>query len=234
MQLKECLAEASRECRSWLCDTTLCTCQLSCETREEVVLCLLWSQDRYWRQHAECVSREEDNVLSLWACALAVNLLSNLLNVVDRIRYTSVLSNALVSEVNLAVSSYCNVLQQSVALDSTIDIRLVLLRKVDNLSIAATLEVEDTFVVPTVLVVTDEQTLWIGRKSCLTCARQTEEDSGILTFHIGVSRAVHRSDTIEWEEVVHHREHTLLHLTAVPCVDDNLLAACSVECYTSL
>ena len=29
--------------------------------------------------------------------------------------------------------------------------------------------------------------------------------------------------------VVHHGEHTLLHLSAVPGVDDNLLAACDVE-----
>ena len=53
VQLEECLAEASREGRSGLCDATLCTSQLSCETREEVVLRLLRSQDRYGRQHAE-------------------------------------------------------------------------------------------------------------------------------------------------------------------------------------
>ena len=45
---------------------------------------------------------------------------------------------------------------------------------------------------------------------------------------------MHRSDALQREVVVHHREHTLLHLTTVPCVDDNLLAACCVECYTSL
>ena len=51
VQLEECLTEASRECRSGLSNTTLCTSQLSCETREEVVLGLLWSQDRYGRQY---------------------------------------------------------------------------------------------------------------------------------------------------------------------------------------
>ena len=56
VQLQECLAEASRECWSRLCDTALCTCQLSCEAREEVVLSLLWSQDRYWRQYTKCIS----------------------------------------------------------------------------------------------------------------------------------------------------------------------------------
>ena len=56
VQLEECLAEASREGWSGLCDTALCTSQLSCETRQEVILGLLWSEDRYWRQYTECVS----------------------------------------------------------------------------------------------------------------------------------------------------------------------------------
>ncbi len=51
-----------------------------------------------------------------------------------------------------------------------------------------------------------------------------EEDCCVLTFHICVSRAVHGSDALEGEEVVLHGEHSLLHLTAVPCVEDNLLA----------
>ena len=36
------------------------------------------------------------------------------------------------------------------------------------------------------------------------------------------------------EVVVHHGEDTLLHLAAVPCVDDDLLAACDVESSSSL
>ena len=59
---------------------------------------------------------------------------------VDRIAYTSILSYALVSEVDLAVSSNCYVLQKSVALDSTVDVGLVLLAQVDDLSIAAAFE----------------------------------------------------------------------------------------------
>ena len=84
------------------------------------------------------------------------------------------------------------------------------------------------------LVITNQQTLRIGRKSGLTCTRQTEEDSGVLTLHIGVGRAVHRSDTLQRQIVVQHREHTLLHLTTVPGVDDALLTSSSVEGYTSL
>ena len=234
MQLEECLTEASREGRSRLSDATLCTSQLSGEAREEVVLGLLGSQDRYWGQYAEGVSRQEDNVLSVRTCALAIDLLGNLLDVVDRIAYTGVLCYALVSEVNLTVSSNCYVLQQCVALDGTIDVGLVLLAQVDNLCIAATLEVEYALVVPSVLVVADEQTLRVGRQSGLAGSRESEEDGGVLSFHVGVGRAVHRSNTLQRQVVVLHREHTLLHLTAIPCIDDNLLAACGVEGHAGL
>ena len=45
---------------------------------------------------------------------------------------------------------------------------------------------------------------------------------------------MHRCDTAERVKVVHHREHTLLHLTAVPRVDDHLLSARQVEDYSRL
>ena len=148
---------------------------------------------------------------------------------VDRIRNTSILSYALVFKVNLTVLVNSYVLEKSITSDRTVDVWLRLLVKVDNLCVATTLIVEDTIVIPTVLVITDELTLWIGRESCLTCTRKTEEDSCVLAVHVSVSRAVHRSDTLQWQEVVHHREHTLLHLTTIPCVDDNLLLRSNVE-----
>ena len=71
---------------------------------------------------------------------------------VDRVRNTCVLCNGLISEVDLAVFSNCNVLEKSVSLDCAIDVRLILLGEVDNLSIAAAFEVEYAFIIPTVLV----------------------------------------------------------------------------------
>ncbi len=81
---------------------------------------------------------------------------------VDRIRYTSVLGYALVLEVDLAFSVNGNVLKKSVTSDGVVDVGLALLVEVDNLGVAAALEVEDTVVVPSVLVVTDKQTLGVG------------------------------------------------------------------------
>ena len=110
---------------------------------------------------------------------------------VNRIGNTCVLCNLLVSEVDLAVVCNCNVLKKSISLDCVVDVRLVLLGEVDNLSIAAALEIEDAVVIPTVLVVTDEESLRICGKCCLTCTGKTEEDCCVLTFHVCVSRAVH-------------------------------------------
>jgi hypothetical protein len=79
--------------------------------------------------------------------------------VVDRIRYTSILGNSLICEVNLTILSYSYVLEESVTCDSTVDVWLRLLVEVDNLSVATTFEVEHTLVVPSVLIVTDQLTL---------------------------------------------------------------------------
>ena len=153
---------------------------------------------------------------------------------VDRIRYTSILGNGLIVEINLAVSINGYVLKQRISLDCVVDVGLGILVQVDNLSVASTFEVEYAVVIPTVLVITDQQTLRIGRQSGLTGSGQTEEDSGVLTVHIGVCGAVHGSDTLQRQEVVHHGEHTLLHFSAVPCIHNNLLTAGNIESYTSL
>jgi hypothetical protein len=80
-----------------------------------------------------------------------------------------------------------------------------------------------------VFVVADELALRVGGEGCFTRTGEAEEDGGAGFFHVGVGRAVHGGDALERVVVVHHGEHTLLHFAAVPCVDDNLLAAGDVE-----
>ena len=87
---------------------------------------------------------------------------------IDRVRNAGVLGYALVVEVDFSVLIYSNVLEESVALDSVVDIRLAFLVELDNLSVAATLVVEYALIVPAVLVVTDKHTLRVGRKGSLT------------------------------------------------------------------
>ena len=86
----------------------------------------------------------------------------DVLDVVNRIRNAGVLGYALVSEVDLAVLVNGYVLEQGVACDSVVDVRLAVLVEVDDLSVASALVVEHAVVIPSVLVITDEQTLRIG------------------------------------------------------------------------
>ena len=110
MQFKESLSEACGESRCGLGDTALCTRKLSCKSGQEVVLCLLRSQDGYRRKYAECVCGKEDN---FFCGRSGGNRTYNLLDVVDRIGNTGVLGNALIVEIDLAVSVYGNVLKDA-------------------------------------------------------------------------------------------------------------------------
>jgi len=80
-----------------------------------------------------------------------------------------------------------------------------------------------------VLVVADQQALRIRGEGGLASAGQAEEDGGVLAVEIGVGGAVHGGDALERQIVVHHGEHALFHLAAVPGVEDDLLTAGNVE-----
>ena len=86
-----------------------------------------------------------------------------------------------IREGDILTGTVIDVNEEGVTLDGVVDIRLGFFIKVDNFSVAAALEVEYSVVVPAVLVITDEETLRVGRKSGLSGTGQTEEDSGILT-----------------------------------------------------
>ena len=171
MQFQECLTEASGEGRGRLGDAALGASQLSSEAGQEVVLGLLRSQDGNRRQYAECVSRQEDNVL---CCRCRGYRAYDVFDMVDRVRYTGVLGDTLVSEINLAFCINGYVLQQSVALDCIVDIRLGFLIQVDNLCIAAALEVEYAVVIPAMLVVADQQTLRVSVRVRAVCRCRTD------------------------------------------------------------
>ena len=79
------------------------------------------------------------------------------------------------------------------------------------------------------LIVADQQTLGIGGQSGLAGAAQAEEQGGVLAVHVGVGGAVHGGDALQGQVVVHHGEHALLHLAAVPGVEDDLLTGGDVE-----
>ena len=98
------------------------------------------------------------------------NRANDVLDVIDRIRNTSILGYALICKVNLAFRINSNVFEKCVAVNCVVDVRFCILVKIDNLCIATAFEVKHAVVVPSVFVVADKLTFRIGRKSCLTCS----------------------------------------------------------------
>ena len=105
--------------------------------------------------------------------------------------YTGVLGYALVIEIDLALCIQSNIFKQSITADGIVDIWLRLLIQVDYLCVAAAFEVEYSVVIPAVLIITNQQSLWICGQSGLSSAGQAKEDSGIFTIHISICGTVH-------------------------------------------
>ena len=225
-EFEERLTEASREGGGGLGYSALGARKFSGEAGQEVVLSLLGGKDRNGRKYSERVRRKEDDVLRRGSGRNGAN---DVFDVVDRVGNAGVLGDAFVRKVDLAVFVEGYVLQKRVATYSVVNIGFGILIEVDNLRVAAALEVEHAVVVPAVLVVADKKAFGVGGKGGFACSGKSEEDSGVFAVHIGVGRAMHRSDALKRQVVVHHREHTFLHFAAVPGVYDNLFARSNVE-----
>ena len=83
-------------------------------------------------------------------------------------------------------------------------------------------------------VVADKQTFGVGGEGGLARATEAEEDGSVLAFHVGIGGAVHGGNALQGQVVVHHAEHALLHLAAVPSVEDYLLTAGDIEGHAGL
>ena len=181
MQLEESLTEASRESRGRLGDAALGSRELCRKAGQEVILGLLRRQNGDRRQYAKRIRREENDILR---CRSVGNRLYNLLDMIDRIGNTGILRDTLVGEINLTICIDRDILEECVAADCIVDVRLGFLVEVDDLGIASALKVEDAGIIPAVLVIADQKTLRIGRERGLTGARETKEHSRVLAVHI--------------------------------------------------
>mmetsp|Transcript_92923 Transcript_92923/g.265268 ORF Transcript_92923/g.265268 Transcript_92923/m.265268 type:complete len:489 (-) Transcript_92923:32-1498(-) len=209
-------AEARREGRLRLGHASLGARDLGRVARQKLVHGLAAVKLGDWREDAERVAGEEDNVLRVAArrARLVVR------DVVDRVRDAAVLGLLDVEIVRGAVGVEVDVLEHGVALDGAVDVGLGLLRQVDGLGVATTLKVEGTIVIPAVLVVTDQVAVRVGREGGLASAREAEEEGGVAVL-ANVGRAVHGHDPLKREPVVHQREDSLLVLAAVPGAEDD-------------
>ena len=92
--------------------------------------------------------------------------------------------------------------------------------EVDELGVAAELEIGDAVLVPAVLVVAQQGAVRVGRQRGLAGAGKTQEqgDAAVRTL---VGRGVQRQDARFGQQVVHHGKHQFLDAAHVGRTDDN-------------
>ena len=162
MEFEERLSEARGERRRRFGDAALRTREFRREAREEVVLRLLRRQDRDGRQHAECIGREENDMLCMRTRRLLRNLAQHdVLDVINRIGDARVLRHRLICKIHTPRKIDRHILEECVTANGVVDVGLRLGVEVDDLRVAAALIVEDALIVPAVLVVTDQEALRI-------------------------------------------------------------------------
>ena len=176
VQRQERISEAGRESGLGLRHPALSARNLGRVAREEVVHGLTSAQTRDRREHTEGVRRQKDDVLGVAAhgSLLVVG------DVVDGVGHARVLRFMDIKIVNsFRHGVHSDILEQSISLDGAEDIRLRLLRQIDGFGVTASFKIEDAVIVPSVLVVSDEEAVGIRGESGLTGAGQTEEQSGV-------------------------------------------------------
>ena len=181
IQRHESTSETRREVGNRLLDATLSTSDLSSVSTEEVIHGLLSGQLADRRQHTISITCQEDDGLRM-TCHTVLLVVGN---VIDRISHTTILSLAHIIKVKRTIRTNHHILQQSISLNGIPNIRLLLLRQIDRLGITTTLEVENTIIIPSMFIITNEESLRICRQCSLSSTRQTKEQSTVsILTHI--------------------------------------------------
>ena len=109
-----------------------------------------------------------------------------------------------------------------------VDLRLGLLRQLDDLGVAAALEIEDAVRRPAMFIVADEGARRIGRERGLAGAGQAEEH-GAVAIGSDIGGAMHRHHALFRQQVVEDGEDRLLHLAGIMRAADEDEAVGEVE-----
>ena len=157
-------------------------------TSQEVIASLLRSELAHRGKHTEGIAGQHDNVRGL-----AVNNTRNLSvrDIFNWVCTTGILRDADVLVVGSAVQWIVDdVLEDAAVLDGVENIGFLLSGQVNALGVASTFDVKDTRVRPDMLIVSDEQTVGVGRKGGLSGTRKTEEESDVTLLDADVGGRV--------------------------------------------
>ena len=132
--------------------------------------------------------------------------------------------------VGLAVLVEHHVFANGAKTDGVEDLGLVEGVQALAFGVAATLDVEDAHVGPTVLVVADQQARGVGRKRGLARAGQAKEHGSLVRDGIHAGRAVHGQHVIlDGQQIVHDAKDRLFNLAGVAGAGDQNHALLEVD-----
>ena len=152
MQGKEGRAEARRKGRLRFGNAAFCSGQFAGISGEEVVHRLIRRKDRYRRQNAVSVRRQENNFLGSRSFG---DRLNDVFDVIDRVGNTSVFSSWCVTEIYFSGFIYDDVFQKGVFSNGVVNIRFAVFIQIDDFGITAAFVIENAFIIPAVFVVAD-------------------------------------------------------------------------------
>lgn len=179
---------AGGESRDWLQDTVFGTRSLRGVASQEMIAGLFRSETRDRRKDTKCIAGEHNDVARLAFDDTGDLCIRDVFNGVGA---AGVFCDADVIVIGCTGSGIVdNIFEDGAVLDGIIDIRLLLSGEVDALGVAATLNVKDTGVGPDVLVITNEETVGVGRECGLTGPRETEEEGDVIVLLADISRGV--------------------------------------------
>lgn len=177
MPNKERLPKASREGGSGLTNSLLGTSNLGSISTNKVVHSLSSIELAHGRKHTKRVTSQHDNVLGMPSHARNPGVRDKL----DWIGTPGVLGDRAVVKVDFTGDVVNNdVLKDTAKLDCIKDLGFLVSGEINALGVTSTLNVEDSVISPAVLIITNEVSMDVSRKSCLACARQTKEKSNII------------------------------------------------------
>lgn len=206
VQGQEGLCEARGEGCLWLGDTLLSSSHLRGVTTDEVEHGLLAVELRDWWEDTAGVAGEKDDVG--WVVVGDTRDLG-VLDVFDGVCAAGVLCEGgvvVVDSSGLWVEN--NILQDGSELDGVENVGLCLGRETNALSVAASLDVENTPVTPAVLVVSDQSTLRVRREGGLASTGKTEEDGHVAILTLVGGRVKSQHVVLDRHLVEEHGEDT--------------------------
>ena len=182
----------------------------------EVVGGLLWRESGNGWKHAKSVAGQENDVLRVTSPRVSRAVVDEF----DWVGATRVLRLAGVVEVRHAGVVEDDVFQdRSEATGRPENGGFVFFGEVDELGVAAALEVEHAVGAPPVFIVAHQSALWISGQGGFPGAGQAEENGRV--FPIGVGGTVHGKDALLGENEVHHRENRFLDFAGVAAAADD-------------